>query len=114
MKYHRLLVAGCALGLGLVMTTSIAAADEVSSAPASVSPQAAVGSNASDHPVGSATHSWLSLQSSNTAAAPARPGGGEEASLVYHRYLDSFKHAIPAFFTSSTGKSSGAPSGASN
>ena len=114
MKYLRFTVAGCSLMLGIAMTTSIAAADEVSSAPASASPQAAADSNASDHSVGSATHSWLNLQSSNAAAAPARPGGGEEASLVYHRYLDSFKHAIPAFFATSTGKSSGASSGASN
>ena len=114
MRFSRSAVVHCGLMLGVAMTASVALADELSSTPASLSPQAAAVKAADQHPVGSSTHAWLDLQSSNASAAPARPGGGEEASLVYHRYLDSFRHAIPSFFATSTGKGSGAASGTSN
>ncbi|WP_246174045.1 DUF3613 domain-containing protein [Paraburkholderia hayleyella] len=50
---------------------------------------------------GYAARAWLTLQSSNAAAAPALPMLGAEAGLAYQRYLDSFKTKIPALFGSS-------------
>lgn len=50
--------------------------------------------------VGHATRAWLDLQRENTAAAPALPTLGAEASLAYERYMDSFKTRIPATFAS--------------
>jgi hypothetical protein len=64
--------------------------------------------------VGDATRAYLNLQTSNQGSAPNRAMSGDEASLVYHRYLESFKHAIPAFFGSSTDKPSTPSSGAGN
>ncbi|WP_404990164.1 DUF3613 domain-containing protein [Caballeronia sp. LZ065] len=51
--------------------------------------------------IGHATQAWLTLQSSNAAAAPAQPMLGAEASMAYDRYLKSFETAIPARFGSS-------------
>ena len=47
---------------------------------------------------GSGTRSWLDLQRSGQAAAPARPLPGPVASRVYRRYLESFDHPVPMFF----------------
>ncbi|MGU7769335.1 DUF3613 domain-containing protein [Burkholderia sp. MR1-5-21] len=49
--------------------------------------------NASE--IGHSTDAWLALQRDNQAAAPAAPMLGDAASLVYKRYLDSFKNKIP-------------------
>ncbi|MBU9552227.1 DUF3613 domain-containing protein [Burkholderia multivorans] len=45
--------------------------------------------------VGRSTTEWLSMQRDNRAAAPTQPVLGDVASLVYQRYLESFKHKIP-------------------
>ncbi|MDR9237793.1 hypothetical protein FEP07_01785 [Burkholderia multivorans] len=45
--------------------------------------------------VGRSTTEWLSMQRDNRAAAPTQPLLGDVASLVYQRYLESFKHKIP-------------------
>ncbi|WP_409373401.1 DUF3613 domain-containing protein [Paraburkholderia megapolitana] len=50
--------------------------------------------------VGHATKTWLELQRSNTAAAPAQPMLGEEAGLAYRRYMESFKSKIPDLYGS--------------
>lgn len=48
--------------------------------------------------VGDATRALLRLQAAGTYAAPARPMLGDQASLAYQRYLDSFKYPIPERF----------------
>ncbi|MFL9871563.1 DUF3613 domain-containing protein [Paraburkholderia megapolitana] len=50
--------------------------------------------------VGHAAKTWLELQRSNTAAAPAQPMLGEEAGLAYRRYMESFKSKIPDLYGS--------------
>lgn len=50
--------------------------------------------------IGEATNTWLNLQRSNTAAAPALPTPGAQATLAYERYMDSFRTRIPASFGS--------------
>ena len=47
---------------------------------------------------GSGTRSWLELQRSGQAAAPARPLPGPVATRIYRRYLESFDHPVPMFF----------------
>ncbi|MDR5827580.1 DUF3613 domain-containing protein [Caballeronia sp. LP006] len=51
--------------------------------------------------VGHATEAWLTLQSSNAAAGPARPMPGAQASLAYARYMKSFETVIPERYGSS-------------
>ncbi|MDG2524435.1 DUF3613 domain-containing protein [Stenotrophomonas sp. HITSZ_GD] len=48
--------------------------------------------------IGDATRALLRLQAAGTYAAPARPMLGDQASLAYQRYLDSFKYPIPERF----------------
>ncbi|WP_051180554.1 DUF3613 domain-containing protein [Caballeronia insecticola] len=69
--------------------------------------QAAYGQGAND--IGQATQTWLTLQSSNAAAAPAQPMLGAQAGAAYERYLKSFDTAIPAHFGSSV-EDAGRPS----
>lgn len=51
--------------------------------------------------IGHSTQGWLELQRSGAAAAPPLPMLGEEATLAYSRYMESFKTKIPASFGSS-------------
>jgi hypothetical protein len=65
--------------------------------------------------IGHATRAWLALQRSNAEAAPAIAMTGAEATLMYRRYLDSFRTKIPAAFGSpvtGNGSSGGGSSGA--
>lgn len=65
--------------------------------------------------VGEATSAWLTLQRGNTAAAPALPTPGAQATLAYERYLNSFRTRIPASFGSTlSGGNSGARGGYTN
>ncbi|WP_322026213.1 DUF3613 domain-containing protein [Burkholderia sp. BCC1977] len=57
------------------------------------------------------TKAWLSMQRDNRAAAPTQPMLGDVASLVYQRYLDSFKNKIPESMSTQLGSSSGGMSG---
>ena len=57
------------------------------------------------------TKEWLSIQRENRAAAPAQPMLGDVASLVYQRYLDSFKNKIPVSMSTQLGSSSNGMSG---
>ncbi len=51
------------------------------------------------------------MQRDNRAAAPTQPMLGDVASLVYQRYLDSFKNKIPNSMSSQIGSTSGGMSG---
>ncbi|AXF22241.1 DUF3613 domain-containing protein [Burkholderia pyrrocinia] len=53
------------------------------------------------------TKEWLSMQRDNRAAAPTQPMLGDVASLVYQRYLDSFKNKIPESMSTQLGSSAG-------
>lgn len=57
------------------------------------------------------TKEWLSIQRENRAAAQAQPMLGDAASLVYQRYLDSFKNKIPESMSTQLGSSSGSMAG---
>lgn len=57
--------------------------------------------------IGAATRSWLALQRSNTAAAPALPTPGAQATLAYERYMDSFRTPIPSSFGSTLSERGG-------
>ncbi|WP_240327424.1 MULTISPECIES: DUF3613 domain-containing protein [Burkholderia] len=70
-----------------------------------------VTSSASD--VDRSTREWLALQRDNRAAAPTQPVLGDVASLIYQRYLDSFKNKIPNSMSSQIGSGSGAGGGQS-
>ncbi|VWD41737.1 lipoprotein [Burkholderia lata] len=54
---------------------------------------------------------WLAMQRDNRAAAPVQPVLGDVASLVYQRYLDSFKNKIPDTMNSQLGSASGTSGG---
>lgn len=61
---------------------------------------------------GAETRAWVDLQASGTAAVgDARPMPGEVADVVYQRYVNSFKHPIPAQFPRTSGGESGSGSG---
>ncbi|MDN7904867.1 DUF3613 domain-containing protein [Burkholderia diffusa] len=57
--------------------------------------------------VGRSTKNWLTLQGENRAAAPTQPLLGDVASLIYQRYLDSFKNKIPESMSTQLGSSGG-------
>ncbi|RQZ10002.1 DUF3613 domain-containing protein [Burkholderia sp. Bp9031] len=57
------------------------------------------------------TKEWLSMQRDNRAAAPTQPMLGDVASLVYQRYLDSFKNKIPDSMSTQLGSSGGMSAG---
>lgn len=59
-------------------------------------------------PIGDATSAWLELQRTNSAAAPALPMPGAQATLAYERYMNSFRTKIPASFGSTLSGESGA------
>lgn len=58
--------------------------------------------------IGDATRDWLDLQRTNTAAAPASPMPGAQATLAYERYMNSFRTQIPASFGSALSGERGA------
>jgi hypothetical protein len=64
--------------------------------------------------IGEATNAWLNLQRTNTAAAPALPTPGAQATLAYDRYLDSFRTRIPASFGSALSGEGNAARGETN
>ncbi len=51
------------------------------------------------------------MQRDNRAAAPTQPMLGDVASLVYQRYLDSFKNKIPDSMSTQLGSSGGMSAG---
>ncbi|WP_063550804.1 DUF3613 domain-containing protein [Burkholderia territorii] len=57
--------------------------------------------------VGRSTKDWLTMQGENRVAAPTQPLLGDVASLVYQRYLDSFKNKIPESMSTQLGSSGG-------
>ncbi|MCA8042141.1 DUF3613 domain-containing protein [Burkholderia seminalis] len=71
--------------------------------------QESVTAGASD--VGRSTRDWLTMQRDNRASAPAQPLLGDVASLVYQRYLDSFKNKIPNSMSSQLGSAGGMSGG---
>lgn len=49
--------------------------------------------------VGDNTRALLDVQRSGSQAGPLHPLTGEQAALGYARYMRSFNHALPEFFT---------------
>ncbi|GJG94483.1 DUF3613 domain-containing protein [Cupriavidus pauculus] len=52
-----------------------------------------------DVPVGDTTRSLLDIQRNGSQAGPMLPLTGEQATLGYARYMQSFTHPLPQFFT---------------
>lgn len=52
-----------------------------------------------DEDVGASTREWLEMQRSGKAAGPAQRLSGAAEARVYQRYLDSFTHPIPEFYS---------------
>ncbi|MET3819555.1 MULTISPECIES: DUF3613 domain-containing protein [Burkholderia] len=98
-KHYRDALAGRIVVLGAIMAMgTLAAHAQQVTTPA-----------ASD--VDRSTKEWLSMQRDNRAAAPTQPMLGDVASLVYQRYLDSFKNKIPQSMSTQLGSSAGGMSG---
>lgn len=76
------LLAACAL-------TAAAATAQTAEAQTVEAPPAAA--TAASSPIGGATRHWLALQRGGGQAGTAHPVSGEVATLVYRRYLDSFR-----------------------
>ncbi|AOI92184.1 DUF3613 domain-containing protein [Burkholderia pseudomultivorans] len=100
-KHHRNLRAGRIVVLGAMVCTAMGAA-------AAYGQQSAT-PIASD--IGRSTKEWLSMQRENRAAAPTQPMLGDVATLVYQRYLDSFKNKIPESMGSQIGSANGTSGG---
>lgn len=60
--------------------------------------------------IGGTTRELLQAQADGRWAGPALPMLGAEASASYRRYLDSFRHPIPEFFSSKVSGTSGSQS----
>jgi hypothetical protein len=58
--------------------------------------------------IGETTRAWFDLQRTNSAAAPALPTPGAQATLAYERYLNSFRTKIPASYGSTLSGGGGA------
>jgi hypothetical protein len=54
--------------------------------------------------IGDTTRALLQLQASGASAGPRLPILGDQASLSYARYLESFTHPIPEFLDTSVRK----------
>jgi hypothetical protein len=61
--------------------------------------------------IGDATQAWFAMQADGSAAGPAAPMSGAQASAAYTRYMKSFDKPIPDHFGSSVKENLG--SGAS-
>lgn len=55
--------------------------------------------HAADQEMGASTREVLELQRSGKAAGPTQRLSGAAEARVYQRYLDSFTHPIPEFYT---------------
>lgn len=118
MNHHRMKDPGArgvlaALTATLVLTGSWRAADANAQTSTAADERAATSAGsprAGD--IGAATESWLALQRSNAAAAPALPTPGAQATLAYERYMSSFRTQIPASFGSTlSGRNDGSRGG---
>jgi hypothetical protein len=91
-------------GIRLIAIALLAAAPAAWAQPAPASPDAQISPN--DVPVGDTTRALLAIQRNGSQAGKMLPLSGEQAALGYGRYLQSFQHPLPAFFT---GQASGSP-----
>jgi hypothetical protein len=87
------------LMLGGVLASSGGHAEEP--LPAQSAEIAEAPDNGGAYQIGSATSTLLTLQREGTASRNRLPMLGDEATAAYARYLDSFTHKIPAYFSSS-------------
>ncbi len=102
-KHHRNMRAGRIAVLGAIACIAASAVTAYG--------QAVVTPKVSD--VDRSTREWLAMQRDNRAAAPTQPMLGDVATLVYQRYLDSFKNKIPDSMSSQLGSSGGTSGGMS-
>ncbi|WP_423193851.1 DUF3613 domain-containing protein [Cupriavidus sp. H18C2] len=62
-------------------------------------PPAPEAARAAEVPVGDTTRTLLEIQRSGAQAGPMLPLTGDQAALGYARYMRSFTHPLPEFFT---------------
>ena len=99
----------------LLLSCAWAASDANADDNAQASASADADANAAAKPlhsrageIGRATRTWLELQRTNAAAAPALPMPGAQATLAYQRYMNSFTCKIPESFGSTLSGTGGA------
>ncbi len=100
-KHYRNMLAGRVAVLSAIMGMAMGSA----------AAQAQQGTAPAASDVDRSTKEWLSMQRDNRAAAPTQPMLGDVASLVYQRYLDSFKNKIPESMSTQLGSTSSGMSG---
>lgn len=100
-KHYRNTLAGRIVVLGGIIAMAMG----------TVAAHAQQGTEPTASEVDHSTKAWLSLQRDNRAAAPTQPMLGDVASLVYQRYLDSFKNKIPESMSTQLGSSGGMSGG---
>ncbi|WP_342766994.1 DUF3613 domain-containing protein [Trinickia dinghuensis] len=91
---------GMAVALALASTWAAFDVHAQTSADSAGASANATPSRARASDIGRATRTWLELQRTNAAAAPALPMPGAQATLAYERYMNSFRNKIPASFGS--------------
>lgn len=100
-KHYRNTLAGRVAVLSAIMGVAMGTA----------AAQAQQGTAPAASDVDRSTKEWLSMQRDNRAAAPTQPMLGDVASVVYQRYLDSFKNKIPQSMSTQLGSSGGMSGG---
>ncbi|MFS8931802.1 DUF3613 domain-containing protein [Cupriavidus taiwanensis] len=85
-----------ALGLGALAPLAHAQGDAaMTEAAAADMPPA----RSAQREIGADTRTILAIQREGTQAGPMLPMHGEQAALGYERYLNSFRFALPEFYT---------------
>jgi len=90
--------------LSVLLLPSLVRADDVQAGGTPAAAERVAVSQADDDAssrVGSATTALLAMQREGQHSTNRLPMLGDEATAAYTRYLDSFTHKIPAFFSSS-------------
>ncbi|RQR37485.1 DUF3613 domain-containing protein [Burkholderia sp. Bp8994] len=100
-KHYRNMRVGRIMVLGMIASMAFG----------SVAAYAQQGTMPAASDVGRSTRDWLVMQGENRAAASTQPLLGDVASLVYQRYLDSFKNKIPESMSTQLGASGGMQGG---
>jgi hypothetical protein len=91
-----------ALGLAAMLGGALPAMAQPAQAPVSAQPvqQPSPSFHPNDVPVGETTWTLLEIQRNGSQAGPQQSMTGEQAALGYARYMRSFQHPLPEFFSS--------------
>ncbi|UDM52095.1 DUF3613 domain-containing protein [Cupriavidus sp. MP-37] len=88
------------VALGLCALAPLAHAQGDAAMPDAVAASAGMpAARAAQREIGADTRAILAIQREGTQAGPMLPMHGEQAALGYERYLNSFRFALPEFYT---------------